>query len=149
MGFKGYCEKLMKNDVIASKVRYRDVFYSTTAVKNYMSNDTKDEEVWENIRILAPIVDEVNSLLYPCRMNITSWFRSMKLNAKITKNTKSNHLKGFAVDFVTADTESDYKRLVKELSKYTRLILEKSKTSVWIHLEYNGKNERINFELKI
>jgi hypothetical protein len=149
--FKKYCDEMMENRIVTSKTHFRDIFYSSTAIKNQIDNRVPEGnlEIWDNIRLVAQVIEEVNQYLYPCKALITSWYRSPKLNSIVSKAKNSNHMKGFAVDFQTGDTENDYELLKIHLKHFTRMIIEKSKSKTWIHLEYNGKNERICFALNV
>jgi hypothetical protein len=149
--FKKYCDEMMENRIITSKMRFRDVFYSSTAIKNQIDNRVPEGnlEIWDNIRMVAQTVEEANQLLYPCHCIITSWYRCPKLNSVVSKAKNSNHMKGFAVDIQTGDTENDFEFLKIHLKRFSRMIIEKSKDKTWIHLEDNGKNERICFALNV
>jgi len=159
MSFEKYCDEMLQNRIVSCKTRFRDIFYSETAIKNKIDNRIKEgnQDIWDNIAKMCPVIEEVNQIIYPEKALISSWYRSPKLNSLVSKSKTSKHQIGTCVDFVTGDVEDTYKKLAKELTKFTKIIFETSKKmkdgkleiKTWIHLEYNGENSRIAFELQV
>lgn len=148
MGYEDYYKELCDNRIVTRKIRLRDIIYSNTACIKKIDNRINEDDriVWLNVKFVAEAIEDCKVL---CDITITSWFRCLELNRALGSKDTSKHLAGFAIDFVTKDVEKDYEMLVKELPKYTRLILEVSKKKKWIHLEYNGINDKIHFRLDV
>jgi len=119
------------------------VVFSDTAINNNIDNSANVEEL-KNAEVLFDncinlILNKFNSI------KISSWFRCIKLNSIISSckpPNKSEHTKGFAVDFLPVDdTIDDIFLWIKYNLNFTQLIIEKNKSGKrWIHLSYNPSN---------
>jgi len=149
MGYENYKKRLQSREFVTGKFTLRDICYSDDAIENEINNlpPEHNHELWKNIKAVAEVFELVKVI---CNPTISSWYRCLVLNG-LVGSKKLHHVKGYAIDFVTDDVERDYERLVKELPKYTRLIIEykESEKKKWIHLEYNGINDKIHFRLDV
>lgn len=119
---------------------------SETATRRRIDN-TPTKEVIENLtqlcmHLLQPLRDR-----YGKSINITSGYRSPKLNKAIGGSTTSQHSVGQAADIQVA--KSDYKRVIEIIKTldYDQAIYEfgTDEAPDWIHLSYNPKGNRKQF----
>ena len=74
-----------------------ELTFSETAVRRGIDN-TPDAEVLTNLQMLAYGLERMRSILgYP--VNVSSGYRSPKLNAAIGGSKSSQHMQGLAADF--------------------------------------------------
>lgn len=96
-------------------------------------NDPEGLELKSNISKCAVHLDKVREL-FGVPMNISSWYRNPKVNAKVGGAKKSAHLTGWAVDFKMQGMQDlEVALRIKASSiKYDQLILEPN----WIHISF-------------
>lgn len=140
-----YCRKCNQDSIITRKYRTRTIMYNETAIKNKIDNmiDEYDNETFKNVKLVAEVLDNVYA--HCVIKKICTWYVKEKLLT--LTNDLPEHSTGYAVDFTTDDIEKDFDVLKEKLPFYTRLILETKDGKKYIHLEYNGNNERINLVL--
>lgn len=118
-----------------------ELCYSRTAADNHVENIPSESEI-ENLRlvcvnILEPIYKQFGKPI------ITSGYRNPTVNALVKGAENSEHQYGRAVDIVVPSISVD--ALAKWISKncvYRQLILERSKTSRWVHVSYNCSDNK-------
>jgi len=116
---------------------YNDLIKSKIATRFSIPNIP---EKWQmnNLEILAKnviklIFDRFNNL------EITSGFRSLKLNSKVGGSKTSDHMLGCAVDFVNNDkniNECDIIEWIYNNIQFKKLIIENYPNG-WIHISYD------------
>lgn len=91
-------------------------------------------------------------------IRITSGYRSPELNKAVGGVKTSAHVEGYAADLqpVNGNQDEFEKFFATEFSHmgyaYDQIIIEKSKTSRWVHVGYkrpDGKQRRMCFHLKV
>lgn len=112
---------------------------SQTATRKGIDN-TPPPDILENMIVTAKWMEEVRKIL-GSYIEVTSWYRSPKLNKAIGGATKSAHMSGYAVDFKCHGFGSPLKvcnRLVefREHLRYDQLIHE---YGVWVHISFDPK----------
>ena len=75
-----------------------DFTFSETAVRRGIDN-TPDSEALDNLHTLAAGLEQVRYLL-DAPIHVTSGYRSAKLNSAIGSSPTSDHVRGYAADFV-------------------------------------------------
>jgi hypothetical protein len=116
---------------------------SETAVRKGIDN-TPTIEVINNLSLLCGNVLQPLRNWYAKPINITSGYRSPKLNKAIGGSTTSDHCKGHAADFTVPNP--DYGRVFTFLKNmaFDQLILEMVKDGypLWIHVSYKPTGNR-------
>lgn len=106
------------------------------------------------------LIEMVDNLLDPARESygrpliVTSGYRSEELNKVVGGVKNSAHLIGYAVDLVSHYSTveelfewfKDY--LINNNIKFDQLILEKSRTTQWVHLGYKNINNEQRCQIK-
>ena len=124
----------------------QELIYSDTAIRMGLDNKPNDETI-ENLKILC------KNILEPIRANfkspvvVSSGYRSAAVCAAVGSSSKSQHIKGQAVDFeifgIPNKEVSDW--IVKNLD-YDQCILEfwtpDEPNSGWIHCSYSAAKNR-------
>ena len=92
--------------------------------------------------ILDPLREEWGSPII-----ITSGFRVPRLNEAVGGVENSDHLYGKAADIVPSDPNDfkEFTEFIKDFLKdkeFKQCIIEKSKSSKWIHISYDSLNNR-------
>lgn len=91
-------------------------------------------------------------------IRVTSGYRSPELNKAVGGVKNSAHVEGYAADLQPVNgKQTEFERfMAKEFSKmgyaYDQIIIEKSKTSRWVHVGYkraDGKQRRQCFTLNV
>ena len=113
-----------------------ELCYSKTAEDNHIENIPSESEI-ENLRlvcvnILEPIYKQFGKPI------ITSGYRNSTVNALVKGVENSEHVYGRAVDIVVPSISVDsLSKWIARNCVYRQLILERSKTSHWVHVSYN------------
>lgn len=91
-------------------------------------------------------------------IRVTSGYRSPELNKAVGGVKNSAHVEGYAADLQPVNgKQAEFERfMANEFSKmgysYDQIIVERSKTSRWVHVAYKnseGKQRRQCFKLKV
>ena len=107
---------------------------SETAARRGLDN-TPDAETIENLKMVAAGLEEVRALLGK-PIQITSGYRSLKVNSAVGSKPTSAHVKGFAADFVSPEygSVSDVCRaILNSTIEYDQLIHE---FDSWVHISF-------------
>lgn len=113
---------------------------SETATRRGLDN-TPDAETIENLKITAAGLEEVRALLGK-PIQITSGYRSLKVNSAVGSKPTSAHVKGFAADFVCPQygSVSDICRAIMDSTiDYDQLIFE---YGAWVHISFEPNHRR-------
>ena len=109
---------------------------SDTALRLHIDNTNVSPEVLAATYRTATRMEKVREVL-GCAIHINSWIRCLALNTAIGSKPSSQHVKGEAVDFTSADygTCLEVAKVLianKDLLRYDQLILEHT----WIHISF-------------
>ena len=143
-----------------------EMVHSSTAEKLNIDNNppsvvrvhlTETMTLLENIRSEWGKYCEANNLGTPA-IHVSSGYRSPELNKAVGGVKTSAHMLGYAADIVPVNGRQDeFEYFIAEVfSKkgyaYDQLIIEKSKTSRWVHIGYKkagGGQRRQCFKLNV
>ena len=118
---------------------------SDTAARKGIPN-VPDAETVEHLKETALLLEQVRELLgHP--IQITSGYRSLKLNSAIGSKPTSDHVQGYAADFVCSGygSVSDVCHAIMDSTiEYDTLIHE---FSSWVHISCNPKMRRQNLTI--
>lgn len=138
----------MKPDTnISEHITYAEATVSNKAKQLGISNTPNEKEL-KAMKLLADKVFEPLRNWYGKPIQVTSFFRSAKINKAIggvqRGNTVSQHARGEAVDI---DTTSDNRKLfdyIKDNLPFDQLIWENGddNTPGWIHVSYTETRNR-------
>ena len=133
---------------ISDYVSYKEVVYSTTAIKRDIDN-TPNEEQLQRIILLANKLFDPLRVWCGGRVKINSVFRSKKLNSLIGGSSTSQHManKGAAIDIddnYRNKTNLEMFHYIKDNLEFDQLIAEFPVNGQprWIHASYNEGNNR-------
>lgn len=117
---------------------------SETASRRGIDNRPSNA-VTENLKRLAVNVLQPIRDWYGKAINITSGYRSPKLNKAIGGSTTSDHCFGNAADFTILP--QDYRKMIKHITEnmtYKQLIVEFEANGYprWLHISYDPANNR-------
>lgn len=118
---------------------------SETASRRGIDN-TPDAETIEHLKETALLMEQVRELLgHP--ITITSGYRSLKLNSAIGSKPTSDHVLGYAADFVCpafgSVTEVCH-AIMDSTIEYGQLIAE---YGAWVHISTPHKVSRVNLTI--
>lgn len=138
----------MKQDTsISEHITYAEATVSNKAKQLGISNTPNEKELLA-MKLLAKKVFEPLRKWYGKPIQVTSFFRSAKINKAIggvqRGNTVSQHARGEAVDI---DTVSDNRKLfdyIKDNLPFDQLIWENGddNTPAWVHVSYSEVRNR-------
>ena len=128
---------------ISEHITYKEATASNKAKQLGISNAPNEKEL-RAMKLLAEKVFEPLRKWYDKPIQVTSFFRSAKINKAIGGSAASQHLLGQAVDI---DTVSDNKKLfdyIKDNLTFDQLIWEYGNDSApdWIHVSYSEVRNR-------
>lgn len=119
---------------------FDELIHSDTAKQRGIYN-VPDAEQAACIALLAANVLEPARQEYGHPIEVTSGYRSERLNKAVGGKPNSQHLRGQAADLVCDDLEELYD-IIKELGVYDQLLLESNGKSKWIHVSFNPDGNR-------
>lgn len=124
-----------------------EMLKSETAAKNQINN-TPSAEIEQNVEELLGVLDGLREH-YGKPIKITSGYRSAELNKLVGGSPTSAHVIGYAADLqpVQGSFEefkaSVLKWIKKSGVKFDQCIVEKSKSTQWVHFGlYNRKGQQ-------
>ena len=132
---------------ISEHITYAEATVSNKAKQLGISNTPNEKEL-RAMKLLAEKVFEPLRKWYGKSIQVTSFFRSAKINKAIggvqRGNTVSQHARGEAVDI---DTTSDNRKLfdyIKDNLPFDQLIWENGDDNIpaWIHVSYSETRNR-------
>lgn len=136
----------------------KELTFSQYAEDNGISN-LFDATVVDNLLDLCIGFLEPFRLFYGKGIRVSSGFRSEALNKALGGVSTSAHKCGLAADLQPVnDTMENFLQIMEDFLKsnpklgYDEVIIEKSKTSTWIHVairSISGKQRKKHFELKV
>ena len=116
-------------------------FTASQTATRYGIDNTPNETVIENLRMLAKLLEQVRELLGGNSIRISSGYRSLALNRHIGSSDTSAHIRGYAVDFTCQAFGTPIqvaKKIAESNLKFDQLIYE----GTWIHISCDPKNRR-------
>ena len=134
----------MKPDTnISEHITYTEATVSNKAKQLGISNTPNEREL-KAMKLLAEAVFEPLRKWYGKPIQVTSFFRSAKINKAIGGSATSQHSLGQAIDI---DTVSDNRKLfdyIKDNLPFDQLIWENGddNTPAWIHVSYSEVRNR-------
>ena len=134
----------MKQDTsISEHITYAEATVSNKAKQLGISNTPNEREL-KAMKLLAETIFEPLRKWYGKPIQVTSFFRSAKINKAIGGSATSQHSLGQAIDI---DTVSDNKKLfdyIKDNLVFDQLIWEygDDNTPAWIHISYTETRNR-------
>lgn len=116
-----------------------DEFTTSETAIRYGIDNTPNDEVIDNLRFLASMMEEVRNLLGGKPITIKSGYRCPKLNSAIGGAKTSQHMLGLAADFICPQLGSPYE-VAYEISTsnliFDQLILE---GGAWVHISVSDQ----------
>ena len=119
---------------------YEELISSDTAKLGGIYNVPDDRQA-ACIALLAANVLEPARQEYGHPIEVTSGYRSERLNKVVGGKPNSQHMRGQAADLVCDDLERLYD-IIHELGVYDQLLLESNGKSKWIHVSFNPDGNR-------
>lgn len=121
--------------------------YAEMTVSGWASSrgveNTPSQEQYNNLLVAAMGMEEVRSILHNNPIRINSGFRNPKVNAGVGGSKTSDHMTGFAVDFVCPKFGTPLeicKAIAASGLKYDQLIQEGN----WVHISFSPKMRQQN-----
>jgi len=130
-----------------------EFIHSDTAQRNKIDN-TPSEEVVEHLEEVMEFLDGFREF-YGSPIKVSSGYRCPKLNKLVKGVSNSAHLTGYAADIQPGNFKfDDFCRKITEYVKinnkdFDQIIIEKSKTSRWIHVSVDPRNRKQIFKLNV
>jgi len=129
----------MQNQRLTPHFNLYDFLASETALRYGIGNVPHDAAVITHLQLLAEKLLEPVTARFETRPQITSGYRCPALNEKVGGVATSQHMSGQAVDFQVPDVSLlEVAKWMAGALDYDQLLLERSKSEVWIHASYVG-----------
>jgi hypothetical protein len=124
----------------------QELIYSDTAVRMGIDNKPNDETI-ENLKILCENILEPIRSHFKVPVVVSSGYRSEAVCLAVGSSSKSQHIKGQAVDFeIFGIPNKDVTDWIVQNLDYDQCILEfwndKEPNSGWVHCSYSKDNNR-------
>lgn len=129
--------KIMK---LTEHFDFEELIHSDTAKQRGIYN-VPDAEQAACIALLAANVLEPSRQEYGHPIEVTSGYRSERLNKVVGGKPNSQHMRGQAADLQADDLERLYD-IIQAQCNYDQLLLETNGKSKWIHVSYNPDGNR-------
>ena len=115
-----------------------DEFITSETATRYGIDNTPNDEIVDNLRFLASMLEEVRILLDNKPIIIKSGYRCPKLNSAIGGAKTSQHMQGLAADFICPSYGTPYD-ICYEISasnlRFDQLIYEGN----WVHISVSDQ----------
>ena len=148
MGFFIFIYKRNVAQRISNYVSYKEVTFSSTAIKKDIKNKPTKIQLQRIIKLANNLFDPLR-VWCGGRVKINSVFRSKALNSKIGGSTKSQHManNGAAIDvddIYGYKTNLEMFHYVKDNLEYDKLIAEFPEDGQprWVHMSYRDGDNR-------
>lgn len=129
----------------------KEMTYSDTAKKLGITN-TPSPSIIAHLEELMKFLDELREA-WGSAIKVTSGYRCTKLNKALNGSSTSAHLEGYAADLQPVNGKmEEFKKFCVEYIKdksWDQLLLEKSKTSEWIHLGLKNRYGKQRKQVKL
>jgi zinc D-Ala-D-Ala carboxypeptidase len=136
---------------ISEHISYKEATLSPTAVKMGIPNDP-DAETLKRMQLVADKCFEQIRAHYGKPIQVTSFYRSAKLNAHIGGSaTLSQHILGEAIDFDCGKDNAGLFEWIKKNLEYDQLIWEygTDQEPDWIHISYTERKPNRQETLRV
>lgn len=118
-----------------------EMTHSNTADRLKIDNEPKDDETINNLQYLMGRLDKIREG-YGKPIYVNSAYRCPKLNREVGGVKSSYHQLGLAADL---RFDSELKDYIIKNCKFDKLIEEKSKSAIWLHIQFKiNRNEERN-----
>lgn len=133
-------KELMKKLHDTKYFKVDEFLRSETAEKLGIDNVPTDHEIIENINATLERLNKIREG-YGKKIYINSGYRCQALNEAVCGSKNSYHMTGLAVDI---RWDADLFNYIMDNCEFDKLIREKYKTGMWIHLQFrsNPADER-------
>ena len=125
-----------------------ELTFSETAKRHGIDN-TPSQEVIENLKVLADLLERIRDTLGGKPIHITSAYRSPEVNRLVGSKPTSDHVRGLAADFVCPNfggPNAVVSELVASGLPYKQVIRE---FDAWTHVSAPAPNEQAKREALI
>ncbi len=138
---------------ISKHISYKEAIRSNTAKRYGIRNNPKDWQI-ENMRTLAEKVFEPLRRRFGVPIRINSFFRSTRLNKAVGGSSKSQHVKGEAMDIddtYGGVTNAEMFHFIKDNLEFDQLLWEfgNDKNPDWVHVSYTTRRPNRKQILKV
>ena len=138
--------------MISEHISYKEGVYSITATRLGIDNVPNDEQL-NNMETIAEKVFEPLREWIGGPVKVNSFFRGLKLNTAIGGSSKSQHMKGQAIDIDDTfglATNAEMYHWIKENLDFDQLIWEfgDDDNPNWLHVSYVSPEDNRNRCLK-
>jgi len=126
------------NEKISSHFTWGEVVSSETA-KKYAISNTPSPDIYYNVLLASAGMEKLREILGNNPIKVNSWYRSKALNDMVGGSPFSDHMKGFAVDFICPKYGSPYdicKAVENSDLDFDTIIHEYGR---WVHISFNPK----------
>lgn len=131
---------IIKHMKLTEHFDFEELIHSDTAKQRGIYN-VPDAEQAACIALLAANVLEPARQEYGHPIEVTSGYRSERLNKVVGGNPNSQHLRGQAADLQADNLERLYD-IIQAQDNYDQLLLESNGKSKWIHVSFNPDGNR-------
>ena len=130
----------------------QELIYSDTAIRMGLDNKPNDETV-ENLKILCENILEPIRANFKAPIVVSSGYRSEAVCAAVGSSSKSQHIKGQAVDFeIFGIPNKEVTDWIVQNLNFDQCILEfwndKEPNSGWVHCSYDNEGNNRKQYLK-
>ena len=137
---------------ISKHISYKEGVYSTTALRRNIANNPNKEQL-NNMKLIAEKIFEPLRVWVGGPIKINSFFRGADLNKAIGGSTRSQHMKGQAMDIDDTfghKTNAEMYHYIKDNLDFDQMIWEfgDDDNPNWVHISYVSKEENRNRCLK-
>lgn len=138
---------LNKQDLARQNFQPKEFFESATATALKIDNQTNDQNILNNLMIVADKIQEIrNHLNLPVK--ISSAYRCLELNRAIKSKDTSQHPLGEAIDFQCKKFGSP-EQIVKFIRDrkivVDQCLIEEGAGKKWVHVSIKAKDNRNQF----
>ena len=131
---------IMKHMKLTEHFDFEELIHSETAKLRGIYN-VPDAEQAACIALLAANVLEPARQEYGHPIDVTSGYRSERLNKVVGGKPNSQHMRGQAADLQADNLERLYD-IIQAQGNYDQLLLESNGKSKWIHVSFNPDGNR-------
>lgn len=131
---------------ISKHISYREATHSNTAKRRGLPNNPGREALKNMVAVAENIFEPLREWV-GCPIKVNSFFRSARVNAAVGGSTRSQHVKGEAIDIddvYGCKTNAEMFWWIVENTDFDQIIWEfgNSKNPDWVHVSYkrNGQN---------
>ena len=135
--------------MISKHISYKEGVYSTTALRRGINNEPNEEQL-ANMKLIGEKIFEPLRLFVGGPIKINSFFRGEPVNTAIGGSTRSQHMKGQAIDIDDTfkhKTNAEMYYYIKDNLDFDQMIWEfgDDNNPNWVHVSYVSpeKNRKV------